>query len=254
MAKPRRKLHLAAYYLRQAMTKEAFAGFWAQMARAPFAAQKYGNVERMKLQFSQDAEPRAHRMLELGLLLVRGKGLAYFVRDKSTIDRFMLDIDPGSMGHRSRETWIAWLVDLFDSLSAVFAFGCLESEFHAKHTVEFQDSDGIWRSDSRGFRPADLKTCLPGVYWLNYYGSEIGEHLGQRVATNENLEVTHLSRDRYLALLKEPLTPVDLKERLALERKIAKEIGENYFWDPESPSSKKEQVPRLAAMLQALPG
>ena len=254
MPKANPKFHLAAYYLRQTMTKEAFARFWAQMARAPFAAQKFGDVQRMKLAFSQEDESRAYHMLELGVLLVRGKGLAYFVEDNSSIDRLMFQMEPGSMGDRSRKQWLSWFVDLFDCLSVVFAFGCLESEFDEKHRVRFQGPDGTWRSEKRGFRPADFRTCLPGVYWLNYYGREIGEHLGKRIAANENLDVTDLSGNRFLALLKEPLAPVDLGARLALERRIAKEIGEDHFFDNESSSSNRRQVPGIAAILRSIPG
>jgi len=247
---PKRKptFHLSAYYPRKAMTREAFARFWAQMARAPFEARKYDDVERMKLAFSPDGESRAYRKLELGLLMVRGKGLAYFVQDRSSIDRLMFQMEPGSMGERSREQWLSWFVDLFDILSVVFAFGCLETEFDAKHTISFQGPDGGWQSDDSGFRPNDFKAALPGVYWLNYYGSEIGEHLGERIAKNDDMVVTELSRNRFLAMLKEPLTPTDLDARLVLERKIAADIGPDYFFDKQSPSSKKRQVPGLAAL------
>ena len=254
MPKPKPKFHFVAYYLRRAMTTEAFAKFWAHMARPPFEARKYGDVQRMKLPFSQADESRAYRMLDLGVLLVRGKGLAYFVEDSSSIDRLMFELEPSSMGNRSRTQWLSWLVDLFDCLSVVFAFGCLETEFDAKHWVKVQLPDGSFHFDKRGCWARDFKTCLPGVYWLNYYGSEIGEQLGQRIATNENLELTNLTRNRFLALLKEPLAPVDLGARLALERRIAKEIGEDHFFDNESSSSNRHQVPRLAAILESIPG
>jgi hypothetical protein len=53
----------------------------------------------------------------------------------------------------------------------------------------------------------------------------------------------------YFALaraLKDPLIPADLKARVALERKIAAELGAEYFFDKAEPDAPRLQVPELA--------
>jgi hypothetical protein len=242
-----------AYQPKEPISRKTFGALWSQLGEKPFQATGYDQVERTKHQYERQALESAYTLYRDSFIIVRGQAsllmlmTAHPLEPVSISTLWINDIAKATTTHR--EAWLDWIGRFLSKTPVVFAMGCVESEFRKKHQVD-RHASGVSYVEELGWRPQDFEKALPGIYWMNYYGSEIETTIGARVRANTALATRDLEHGKLLAILKAPLVPDDLDARVTLEREIANDIAPNCFFDKDRLDAPKQQVPEIARMLR----
>jgi hypothetical protein len=141
------------------------------------------------------------------------------------------------------------LLEIFSENSQIL-FGniCTEDEYDFKHKVVKEYSYG-WK----GVSIMDFMNLLPGVYWYTIFGKELVEAVGVEKFKNiPNVIYTEPKNGCIAFHLDEPIDAVDYESRIKLENKIAKKIGENYFFDKEKKEGEYSHPKKFKDYLNSL--
>jgi len=229
---------------------------WELLSDPFLDVQKYDSVERARIPFDEHAFAKASELYkDSGTLFVRGgrdKFLASFSRESGgwSIWGFWLTI--GSPVDARVEPWIEWLFKLCGKLPVLFGFACSEFEYDAKHTRVRQVPGGT-ATGAVGISIREFQLYLPGVYWLTILGREVVSGLNAEEAMSlSSVEAIQLDGNQLAIRLKEPVLPESIDGRLEMERRLADQLGAQFFFDRSRSDIKFQAIPELTQALSRL--
>jgi hypothetical protein len=146
-----------------------------------------------------------------------------------------------------RRSAVSELLDFFKNLSGIapilFAGAASDRDWHAKHYITAQE-EGCETTRKVGI---ELASCLPGVYWLTVFGSQLTGFFGAEklrgLPVEQTLELE--SGEIALALTADPLLEDELRRR---ERLVLNELGAERFFDIHNPEKRCSEIERLLSL------
>lgn len=131
------------------------------------------------------------------------------------------------------EEFLGFITKLCGRFPVLFGGACPEEDWDAKHWVNIKGTGSLIKTG------AALDKCLPGIYWLTIFGPQLVEHFGREKV--EGLPVQRVldfdSGGLGLVLRDSPYAPAK-PERLRQDDEIAKQLGEEYFFDAANPEKE----------------
>jgi hypothetical protein len=127
----------------------------------------------------------------------------------------------------------AWAARLFDEavrrLPVRYANGYADEEFHAKNMVTTDGWYGIG---------VKLDYAIPGIYWLNYYGSDHVRLIGQsRLLSAPSYRISDISSGVFIAMSATP-TEWNSEAYKAREFAVIQHVGSQYYFSRHEPQRK----------------
>ena len=176
---------------------------------------------------------------ELGSVVLKGsfEGLTLFLDTcQSTLPPELncvsVEIDRATIEGTSSATWAYhFFQEAVGCLAIRYAKACLRKEFHAKNII----------SANTGVRAVgvNLDECLPGVYWLNFFGRPYTQLIGlDRLLSITAHEVRAIGEGVFVALNASPMAWKS-DQYLATESSIIDQIGPEYVFSRTEPDRRK---------------
>lgn len=226
-----------------------FASLWARLADPAVGITTYDIREPTKQPYTADAGA-VFELLKFRLLLVlTGDGVSGTLEwDK--LFGVQLYVDRERVDERSRQ----WAIDLFRDLPVVYGYACSNDEFDGHHYHERSTARG---SSIYGYRgtAAKFPEYLPAVYWLNLLGPELTAGLPlTSVDTIEGVRRDTVADGKTVLSLDGPpfIDDPAFDARMALSRKVAAVLGDDYFYDRDRPDRTLQTVPTLEPLRQRM--
>jgi hypothetical protein len=146
----------------------------------------------------------------------------------------------------------AWALSLFGELPVLYGFACPQVEHDAHHLHNRLTSRGGEVSGYEG-TTAEFPAFLPGIYWLNLIGPELGAGLPlAKLGSLAGAGLDVRPGGKAVVSLDGPPFVEDLGLRLALSRKVAAALGDDYFYDRDRPGRRLRTVPTLEPLRERL--
>lgn len=127
-----------------------------------------------------------------------------------------------------------WCVKFFSfivsKLPVRFGFSCASEEYDAKNVVSSEN--GTYAVG------VQLTSHLPGVYWLNYYGSEYATHIGHDIFESLRDIQHNKIRGGYMIALSDNANNWNTTSYKQSESLLKKTLGIEYFYSPSSSDTK----------------
>jgi len=148
-----------------------------------------------------------------------------------TVSMYDLPETLGKEGHVIR---LVGLADrLFQELQLDYGFICLDSEYDHKNILKnYEHDDGS--IEPRKVVGMNWPTCLPGLYWINYFGGAyLNQGFGNSVQTRHPESVTVLKNGlRFQA--RGSAQEFDSPDSEAQEQAIKEELGSDWFFSSKT--------------------
>ncbi len=246
------KFHVGAYTGSPLYQRDCFDRVWSLLADPIVSAKRWGPVERTTEPFTSEPAEAFASLRRKKSLFVDGAcdGFQMMVnRVQGSLYDVNLWIAQASIDDElKRRDWLAWTFRLLEAMPVLFAHGEIKPEHDAKHLDESVD-----RRRWIGASLRELMAFLPGIYWLTVFGHELRQTIDvERLAGMPEVTVHQLASDQTAVVLNEPPTPPDMAARLALERRVAGMLGDDYFFDRERADRDLKTVTGFAAELERL--
>ncbi|MEP6925661.1 MAG: hypothetical protein ABI954_14440 [Pyrinomonadaceae bacterium] len=228
---------------------------WKNLMQPPVTAQYFDSVEDARIPFTREAFSQAAEIyLEEGILFVtasRNKFLASFSRQTERLSTWNFFVPLKAMTGGKSKFWLQWFTNLCSEIPVVFGFGCSTTEYNAKHeTIRNLPSGGRVIGWS-GVAVREFSHYLPGFYWLNIFGSDLVQTFNlENLARLPNVKIMSLNSGQVAVQLNEPIVSINMDNRLLVERRLAQQIGEEYFFDREKSNSDYKQIPQIKKLFE----
>jgi hypothetical protein len=233
------KLKIFAFSRYRFDTREKALALIEWLAEGPFAPELFDAAEPVRRKLARSEWPQAADMLS-GAPAHRGGTL--FLQSKKPRATFVFawfpagtaewyaEIDGALLARAGgRDKIVEFLAGLFGAFPVVFAGVSAEEDWNARHWVTEEDEDGGETTTKHGL---DLRGCLPGVYWMTVFGTELVEHFGAaRLRATSAAQAMDLGAGGMALVLE--TDPVAAKQRAltAEEDRLREAIGDEYFFD-----------------------
>jgi hypothetical protein len=217
----------------------------------PFTPTRFGKVEAAKTPLNSDdleeaidllSGTPAHRWGAIFLKGAKSKVLIWLHwSDQLKLQIWRVYIDETYLKKpESREEYLAFLQRLFMEYPPFFAGAAPIGEFEEKRFVE-DVGDFVNPQDEPRF-------CLPGIYWLTVFGSELSQVIGKEKPLRAPAEKIIELKSGGIALLasSDPFDPA-LQEH---ETAVLQAIGQEYFVDKKEP---EKRCGRIVDLIKTLP-
>jgi hypothetical protein len=137
-------------------------------------------------------------------------------------------LGPQRVAGAAREDWVQTLVKgLGDDPRLLWGAAFVRSEFSSRNL--HNDADGMWALGR------DVRKSLPGVFWLNVFGSAYVDLIGAHRLRNAPAATTSVLGNNVLVAVY--AKPEDWSADLAVshQRQLVEYIGHRYFYDRRHP-------------------
>jgi hypothetical protein len=237
-------LYLPNYFSNPKSMKE----LWNLLDNSLIHPKRFDSVERAKRDFTEESYIEGGKILNNeGSLFVKGG------RDKFTL--YLSDfahlgfcittiyLERKAIDGKSTMKWMEWIGNFCNQFPVYFGFGCSQSEYDQKHeNVKVLESGGRvtgWL----GVSAIEFLRYNPGIYWLNIFGKELVYEIGlEKIKRANGVVIKELDNNQLLIQLNEPAFCEDYNIRLQTEQKIAKYLGQQYFFDRKKPDFEYQQA------------
>ena len=230
---------------------DGFARLWARLADPAVGITTYDIKQPTKRPYDSDAAA-VFELLRFRLLLaLSGDG----VRGTLEWDKLFgvqLWVDRERVDEQLRQ----WAIDLFRDFPIVYGYACSNDEFDGHHYHERPTIRGAGARDY-GHQGTALKfpEYLPAVYWLNLLGPELTAGLPlASVDAIEGVRRDTVAEGKTVLSLDGPPFVDDptFDARMALSRKVAAALGDDYFYDRDRPERTLRTVSTLEPLRQRM--
>lgn len=129
---------------------------------------------------------------------------------------------------------LAWSAEVFEALCAA-----LPSLYGDVHSSDEYDAKNM-SHEGGGLEAVgvDASKCLPGLYWLNFFGKPYCDLMGRDRLLSAPAAEVHEVDDGVLLRLSDNPRKWDSPEYKAVERRVLDHIGPQYFFSREQPNKK----------------
>lgn len=208
-----------------------------------FRPDKWGPYEPLKFKFSQSevANIQTRWKTGPGLGLLFGKSISRFslsISKKLHIKRpnvmTVFIEDEFFIREGQTEIFLSFVKKLIEWSNAVYGYGCHRRDFEQKNILSMPTRIEGKLIATGGM---DIRRCLPGIYWANFFGSHyinwFGESKFQNLPAHSQQDLSKGGR-----LILSSGSPLDYEQRIVMEREslIRKGLGERAFFDIRNPT------------------
>jgi hypothetical protein len=228
---------------------DVFARLWTRLADPAVGIATYDIKQPTKRPFTPDSDTVLELFRFRLLLALTGDGVRGTL-DWSKLVGLQLWVDRRRVDEPLRQ----WAIGLFRELPVVYGYACTTDEFDAHHYHERPTSRGAAIYGHQG-TALKFPEYLPAVYWLNLFGPELTAGLAlanvdaiagvHRETVDDNKSVLSLDGPPFVE-------DAALDARLALSRRVAAALGDDYFYDRDRPDRALKMVPTLEPLRQRL--
>ncbi|NEQ98561.1 MAG: hypothetical protein F6K30_17875, partial [Cyanothece sp. SIO2G6] len=209
------KFRLLVYTTQQLSEPRVISKLWDLLSDSTVKAKRYDSQERAKLEFDISKAEHASQIYENdGLLFVKGEKdgfLGQFSQYRKGLSIWNIWLNLGAMQGRKQHKWLNWMCRLFNDLPALYCGGASLIEFNEKHAVVKEIPGGGRVSGTIGISTAEFYQYLPGLYWLNIFGSDLVNFFGEHKILNiEGVSSTLLKAGQVMFHLNDSVIPDDL--------------------------------------------
>ncbi len=124
---------------------------------------------------------------------------------------------------------------------------------HAVHVGEYDKKNMCFDSGVEAIG-VDWGRCIPGLYWLNYFGKPFSRVFGtSKILDSLKDEAARIGRDGLQVSLGDDPYSWDTEQYKSKERKALEHLGRQYFFDRAHPERKTVLVDEIALMIESSP-
>lgn len=232
-----------------AVDVEAFARLWTSLNDPPAQAERFDLVKPLKRAYAADATASWELLNEDKMALTAGPGdLVTTMFRLRTLFSFSLWAKLSSWDER----WTEWTRRLFVQVPFAYGYACWDGELAAHHLHDRLTKRGGAVYGHEG-TAEEFPAFLPGLYWANFFGPELTAALPlAQLDGLPGVQRATLDTGKTLVTLEGPPFTDDLPARLALSRRAAALLGDDYFYDRDRPERTLRTVPTLEPLKQRL--
>lgn len=251
------KFQLFLYTAARISEIEAARRLWTVFSNPLIGPDRFGSTENVEVKFSASGYEAAARLYrEHGALFLKGTNqsfVANFSRQSNWLATWAIYLDGAAMSGKHSAKWLAWMLDLCIEFPVLFGYGCSEEEHQAKHMVRKSIPGGGRVTSWEGASMEEFSQVLPGIYWLNIFGSDLTRFFGSdRLASLPHTRYYRVGSTQAAIRLDEPAKASNMEARLASERSVATALGTSFFFDRTVEENKYRLVPALAETIDRL--
>lgn len=221
--------------------------------RDVYLPMRYNHCEPINSVYDPKQPTGAIEMLSIwGSILLKRKNPKYLVNIKTggrETKRWCFHMSKEYYrGEKQCNEFIELLKQLFECFSPIYAVVSLESDHIEKHSV-FEPETGQ-ALGTRGYKWFSGEG-LPGVYWLSIFGEPLVEYFGEEKLLNlEAVNSFNLTNKCIAVQAYSVPNENDREWRRSREQAIAKQLGEEYFFDNRYYSKLK--LPRRRKLIPGI--
>lgn len=132
----------------------------------------------------------------------------------------------------SLNQWKDLLLDFFNWGEMCYGYCCYDKEFEGMNILQ---KPVMINGKLTGTGGSDLSECLPGIYWLNFFGEVYFDWFGEKLKQVECFKSDILNNKAIIIeAYKDPLS-FDLKENKEIINNIIKCLGQENFFEKSHP-------------------
>lgn len=208
-----------------------------------FRPDKWGPYEPLKLKSSKteltNIQAQWNSTVGLGFLLEKGKNNLSFA-----VNKFLQFKQPNWISislnenfftsEQQIEAFLDFAKDLFDWGDMLYGYICHEVDFEHKNTLPVPTHIEGKLIATGGM---DIRRCLPGVYWANFFGGQYVNWFGENKF--QNLPAyTYQDLPKQGQLVLTSGSPLDYAHNTVIEREKTMRaiLGKNAFFDIQNPT------------------